>query len=1181
MGKRLSDATKDELESLRARVAQLEKEEERYRSLVEKARLAIVVAQDAILKYVNPQACELVGRSADELLSKPMEAFVHPHDRELVMERHKRRLTGEDVPKTYSSRVLHANGSARWVEISVRDMNWDGRPATLALLTDITDWMDAGKALAASEKRYRLLAEHSSDVIWSFDLSKQRLSYVSPSVEKIFGYTIDEALKMPLEVWNTSESAQLLFATLAEELEQDPADNQHRTREVELEQFHKDGRVIQIGIVASFVRDANGRPTSVVGVSRDISDRKKVENALKDREALLASIYRAAPVGIGVVNAERTITWANDHLAEMTGYSLKELTGMPARQLYSSEEEYLRVGREKHSDVRAKGVGAVETVWRRKDGSLFDIKLSSAYLQEGNFSQGLVFTVLDISRQKQAEAGLKSSFEHIKILYDRSPVMLHSLDRNYSLINVNDRWLEVMGYQRGEVIGRPLSDFLTPASRDYSRDKVWPQFLESGLAKDVAYQMVKKNGAIIDVLINATSERDADGKVLRTISVVEDVTQHKLTERDRKLFEEKFEKAFKASPVWVSITSIEDGRFLEVNDTFTNISGFTREEAIGRTSHELGLWQEPDERQRAVDLYRRQGFFRDLEMKMCYKDGKVHTLLWSADPIKYGGETCWINVLIDITERKEAERALKESEERIRLLFEQMVSAFALHEIICDQNGQPVDYRFLEVNPAFERHTGMKREQVIGKHVSELLPTIDKELVDIYGRVALTGQPEQFEHYSRDLDRHYEISAFSPRQGQFAVTFSDISERKKGEEQREALEAQLRQAQKMEAIGTLAGGIAHDFNNILASIIGYSELVMADLPEEGELGNNAAQVVQAGLRARDLVKQILAFSRHSEPQRAFLQLGSLLKESLKLLRSTLPATIQVITHIPRNEPTILADPTQIQQVLMNLCTNAAQAMHPQGGQLKVEVYEGDLAEGDLSAAWSLEPGAYLVMEVCDTGQGMEPAVLDKIFEPYFTTKEPGEGTGLGLAVVHGIVAAHGGALQVQSEKGKGSTFRVYLPVAEAGQAQAEAPSPAPLTGGHESILFVDDEESLCSAWAIRLRRLGYEVETYRDPVQAEAAFRANPAGFDILVTDQTMPGLLGSELASRLLDISPSLPVILCTGYSQIIDEPQARAMGVGAFLMKPYTSSQLAQTVRELMDQKPSRSVENSQSKD
>jgi PAS domain S-box-containing protein len=1169
MAKSNSGSTPNQLDALRARIDQLKIEKERYFSLVEKAKLAIIVAQDGQLKYVNPQACELVGYSAEELYSQPMEVFIHPDDRTLVMERHYRRMKGEPLPEIATYRVLHADGSVRWAEISVKVHLWDGQPATLALLNDVTARMQAGQDLFDSEKRYRLLAEHSSDVIWSYDLNEKRLTYVSPSIERVFGYSVDDALTLPMEAWNPPESLKMLFGTLSEELMLDQSGQSQGTREIEIFQYHKDGTLIPVGITASFVRNGQGHPTAVVGVSRNISERKKAEEALRAREALLASIYKAAPIGIGVVDANRVIAWANDHLTDMTGYSLKDLKGMPARVLYPSEKEYLRVGREKHTEVRAKGVGSIETVWRRKDGSRMDIKLTSSILGGSDFSQGLVFTALDITRQKKAEAELQTSFERIKVLYDRAPIMLHSLDRNYNVISVNERWLEVMGFDRDQVIGRPFTDFLTHESRAYSQDEAWPAFLEVGWAKDVAYQMIKKDGGIIDVLINATSERDEDGNILRTISVVEDVTQRREAERERKQFEERFEKAFKASPVWVSITSIEDGRFLMVNDTFTKISGFTREETIGRTSHELGFWLGPNDRQRAIDLYRKQGYFRDLEMTMRYKDGKVHSMLWSADPIDYDGQACWINVITDITARKEAEQALKQSEEKFRILFDQMVSGFALHEIICDQNGDPIDYRFLEVNPAFERHTGLSRDAVSGKTVSEILPGIDKELIRTYGQVALSGEPSQFEFYSPELDRHYEISAFSPRHGQFAVTFSDITAKKKGEEQQASLEAQLRQAQKLEAIGTLAGGIAHDFNNILASIIGYSELVMADIPEEGETRSNAQQVVQAGLRARDLVKQILAFSRRSDQKRIILQLGPLIKEALKMLRSSLPATIQVITHMPHEEVAVLADPTQVQQVLMNLCTNAAQAMHPEGGQLKVELYEEELTAGDLVTAWKIDPGKYMVLDVSDTGAGIKREMLDKIFEPYYTTKEPGEGTGLGLAVVHGIITTHGGAIGVSSRPGQGSAFKVYLPESNAHPPHSEKASSGTLAGGDESIMFVDDEEGLCAAWAFRLRRLGYKVETFTDPIRAEDAYRRNPDGYDLLVTDQTMPGLLGSDLATRLMAISPQLPVILCTGYSQVIDEPQARALGIRTFLMKPYTSSQLAETIRDTLEEK------------
>jgi len=1163
---RINLADSDDPELLRRRLRQLEQDEERYLSLVEKAQLAIVVAQDGLLRYANSQACLLVGRPAERLLAAPFEHLIHPSDRELVMARHAKLMGGQEAPEAYSFRILDANDSTRWIEARTKNIDWQDRPATLALLTDITDQKRAGQALAVSESRYHLLAEHTSDVIWSYDLATGRLSYVSPSVEKIFGYKAEEALELSLEEWNTPESAQKLLAALAEELRCPPSGDSTPIPEIEVMQYRKDGIAIPVGITATLLRDTQGTPLSVVGVSRDISERKRAEEALSARDALLATIYRAAPVGIGVVSAQRIITWANEHMSEMTGYSLAELQGMPAREIYPDEEEFVRVGREKHAEVRAKGVGSVETVWRRKDGSLINVKLSSAQLAE-DFNQGLVFTALDITRLKDAQDELKASLARLQILYDRSPVMLHSVDKNFRLISVNERWLEVMGYQRGEVIGRSFGDFLTPESREYAIGKAWPKFLHEGSAKDVSYQMIKKNGQVMDVISNASSERDQDGKVLRTLSVVEDVTQRKRAERELRLSQEKFEKAFRSSPVWVAITSVQDGRFLEVNDSFSQITGYTREEAVGRTSHDLGFWPGPDDRKLALDIYRRQGYFRDLEVKMRYKDGKVHTLLWSADPIEYEGGHCWINVLTDITERKEAELALRESEKSVRLLFEQMVSGFALHEIICDQVGEPVDFRYLDANPAFERHTGLNRRDILEKTAKEVLPGIDQELIAAYGEVALSGQPKQMEYYSKDLDRHYEISAFCPRRGQFAVTFSDVSSRKKTEEQKAALEAQLLQAHKLEAIGTLAGGIAHDFNNILSAIIGYTELVLDDLPPHSEPASNAAQVMQAGLRARDLVKQILAFSRRSEQQRHPLRITPLIKEALKLLRSSLPATIQLVSHLPSKEPTVLADPTQVQQVLMNLCTNAAQAMHPQGGVLRVELYEELLPLGDLTRTWDIQPGNYLVLEVRDSGHGIETEALDKIFEPYYTSKEPGEGTGLGLAVVHGIVTSHGGAIQVSSQPGRGSVFRVFLPASDEEPARLDRPSSEPFAGGHERIMFVDDEESLCRAWSFKLRGLGYKVRYFSDPHKAEAAFRQDPSRYDLLITDQTMPGLLGSDLIRRLMETRPDLPVILCTGHSQTIDERRAREMGANAFLMKPYTSRRLAKTIRQVLD--------------
>ncbi len=399
----------------------------------------------------------------------------------------------------------------------------------------------------------------------------------------------------------------------------------------------------------------------------------------------------------------------------------------------------------------------------------------------------------------------------------------------------------------------------------------------------------------------------------------------------------------------------------------------------------------------------------------------------------------------------------------------------------------------------------------------------------------------------------------------------DITERKQAEREMIQLQTHLQQAQKMEAIGTLAGGIAHDFNNILAAILGFTDLALDETDEGTPLWQSLNEVRKAGNRARDLVRQILTFSRQGEEELIPMQPHLIIKEVLKLLRASLPSTIRINQRLETGRNIILADPTQIHQVLMNLCTNAAHAMDETGGELFVELASVEFSANDLVPKPELSPGAYVRITVRDTGQGMDQATMDRIFDPFFTTKELGKGTGMGLAVAHGIVKKHGGIIRVESSPGMGSSFSIFFSKIEKTAMIDAAATAVPLDRGTERILFVDDEEALTTLAQRQLARLGYAVTTRTSSLEALAAFRANPERFDLVVTDLTMPNMTGIVFAKKLKEIRADIPIILCTGYSTAITDKNIRGLGINGYVMKPVVISELAKVIRTHLDRQTS----------
>jgi PAS domain S-box-containing protein len=511
-----------------------------------------------------------------------------------------------------------------------------------------------------------------------------------------------------------------------------------------------------------------------------------------------------------------------------------------------------------------------------------------------------------------------------------------------------------------------------------------------------------------------------------------------------------------------------------------------------------------------------------------------------------------------------AEVEQKKSEKRFRDLFESLIDV----SYRTDSEGN-----FTVISPSSEKVFGYRPEEVLGRRIANFYGDPTRR-DDFLAQIQKDGHVENFEAEIRKKDGSFvwvstNAKLLTNAEGSIigieGVT-RDISQLKKSEKEKLDLEESLRQSQKLEAIGTLAGGIAHDFNNILAAIIGYSEVAMDEIPESSPARQSIREVLNAGVRAKELIRQILTFSRKSEQYYAPVQIHLIVKETLKLLRASIPTSIDIRQDIDYKCGTIIADPTEFHQIVINLCTNAAQEMEKKGGVLSVRLEQLDLSEDDLQKDPTLTPGPYVKLSVSDTGHGIATNNIDRIFDPYFTTKEVGKGSGMGLAVVHGIVKRHNGMITVESEPAEGTTFNVFFP--KAGEVEQQTIKEIdPLPTGNERILLVDDETSVVNVIKKLLEQLGYQVTSKNSSKETLGLFSVQPNAFDLIITDQTMPEMTGEQLAKELIDLKPEVLIILCTGYSSDIDDEKAKAIGIKDFIMKPVDKKELAITVRRVLD--------------
>jgi PAS domain S-box-containing protein len=752
----------------------------------------------------------------------------------------------------------------------------------------------------------------------------------------------------------------------------------------------------------------------------------------------------------------------------------------------------------------------------------------------------------------------------------RDVIWIFDLNLNHTFVTPSVQRLR--GYTVEEALKQTIDKILTPESYQKAKAILDREFKlelsgqrhgpEWSLTTEL--EMNRKDGSTVWTEVTMNILYDETGEPTGIIGVTRDITERKQTEKALTESRNYLDKIINsvADPIFVKDRK---HHWVLLNDSLCNFMGHDRNELIGKSDYDFFPKSEVDIFWEKDEAVFNTGEENINEETFTDAMGVVHTIVTKKTLYTDNkGEMFIVGIIRDITERKEAEEIIRKSEERYRTMFEHTGNASVLF-------GD--DTSLLLVNSNFEKLSGYSKKELEGKMSwTDFVDKEDLERMRRYHEMRGNEQGSILDSYEfRFINRNGEKKdillniALIPGTKERVGSLIDITERKQVEEERRKLEAQLTQAQKMESIGTLAGGIAHDFNNILSAIIGYTELAVDDITDPEKARNELKEVLKASDRAKDLVSQILTFSRKTETTSSLIALRTIVKESLKMLRSVIPTTV-VIRQDLADSGLVLSNPTQIHQIIMNLSTNAADAMEEAGGVMEVSLKRVALDQ-NLADDLNVTPGTYLRLKVSDTGHGIPPEVMERIFEPYFTTKELGRGTGLGLSVVHGIVKSHGGAIICRSVPKKGTTFEVYLPKIESEKKASRPSEQEPFPTGTERILFVDDEPILVELAEKMLSKLGYTVVTQSTSSEALELFQKGPDKYDLVITDMTMPVMTGDKMAQRIMEIRSDIPIILCSGYSNHISEEKAKKIGIREFVIKPLEMNELAKAIRKALD--------------
>jgi PAS domain S-box-containing protein len=728
-------------------------------------------------------------------------------------------------------------------------------------------------------------------------------------------------------------------------------------------------------------------------------------------------------------------------------------------------------------------------------------------------------------------------------------------DGRGNLLDVNAAYCEMTGYSRAELLTMCIADLEANESSEEIKSRLHQ--LSTRMSERFISRHRRKDSSCFDVEVSVQYREVEDGQC---VVFLRDLTDKNCNEMSLQESEERFRILVESAPM--SILMLRDGRFIYGNPASARALGYDAPEAIiGKSAFDAIAPEFHDSLVERLQNIEDGKSNPPIEVQYEHENGDRFWSLTSSVSVRMNGRPTAVVVGQDITERKHAEEFL----EKYKHIVSSTTDAIAFLD---------TQYRYIIVNESYEHFSGISREKFIGLTVAEYLgEDVFNQMIKPRFDRCLEGEVINYQEWFdyQHLGRRYMDITYSPyrgaggRIGGVIANSRDITDRKLAQEEREKLQAQLIKVQRMESIGNLAGGIAHDFNNILFPIVGMSELLLDDLLPGTDAHEHAREILKAGKRGRDLVKQILAFSRQAESEMVPVRIQHVLAEAIKLSRSTIPAYVTITQDIQTDCGMVMADPTQVHQVVMNLITNAYHAMESDGGNIDIRLLEAELEPGGARRS-AAEAGRYALLSVSDTGSGISASVLDKIFDPYFTTKEASKGTGLGLSVVHGIVEACKGEIQVQSEVGRGTTFNIYLPLMDQEVPEAPADDREPLPTGNERILLVDDEAAIAGLERKVLERLGYQITSFVSSIEALAAFKETPWAFDLVMSDMSMPHMTGERLAELIAEIRPDLPIIICTGFSERLGLEADRPQGIKHLLMKPASMSDLAIAVRQAL---------------
>ena len=1115
-------------------VTERKRSEERIRLLtqaLEQASVSVLITDEhGIIHYANLTATLTTGYPLEELVGMDtMEFAVDPGSPEL-----KRMWETISAGNAWSGefRNIRKGGVIYWASAVIGPIRGENGQIThyISVMEDISERRRLDEAIAESERKYTELVEASLDGVYKSTHDGNFVS-VNDALVRMLGYDSQEELMgidILTELYFAPEDREM------QEIEQNDSERSvYRLR-------RKDGSEIWVEDHGRVIRNEAGEVTFHEGILRDITDRRNAERALKEQQEISSAIIDNANESIAVVDPVTGAFFSfNEQTCQQLGYTREEfqeltLADIKAGVAPGDVPGYL-------TGLIASGATRFESVHRHKNGSLLHRLVSTRPVTISG-REYIVSIWSDLTDVRKTEITLRQLSHAIEQL--ASTVVITDLQGRIEYVNA--AFTRTTGYTRDEVLGQKPSVLKSGFTSDAEYKKMW-EAISSGQEWHGEFFNKKKNGDLYWELAVIAPVKDQTGAIINYIAVKEEITERKKAELELQVKESAITSAINA----IAFADLS-GLITVVNPAFLTMWGYSdSSEVIGRPATEF--WQEPDNAGRVQKALFEQRNWSG-EMIAIRKDGTMLDVLVSASIVldKDNSPICLMGSFVDITERKRSERTVRQ----LSLAIQQA----SVSVVVTDQNGV-IEY----VNEASTRTSGYSYEEMVGQKPSLLKSgETGAEVYEQLWRTITAGKEwkGEFRNRRKDGTLYWESVVVAPVKDENGSIVNYIAVKDDITERRE-MQSQLLRAQRMESIGTLAGGIAHDLNNILGPILLAVQVLRMKMTD-----NSAQNIINtietATMRGKNIISQVLSFARGTESKPVLMQVRHIVKEVEEVVRQTFDRNIEIESYIPKDIWTIHADPTQMQQVLMNLCVNARDAM-PDGGRLSIHLQNSDIDTTAAARYPSAHAGRYIMIEVQDTGTGIPPEIMQKIFDPFFTTKAMGKGTGLGLATVYSIVKQHQGFIDVHSDPGRGSTFRIFLPAAAMNEPEATETLQEIPQGGHESILVVDDEHPVQVVCREALQYYNYDVETAANGAEGISKFLQRTPPFRVVLLDMMMPVMDGRTAAAAIRKIDPSVRIIGMSGLMS--DEPQGDDDRLfDQFLRKPFTGRELMESIHRAL---------------